>query len=117
MKLKSLTLKDKDLFSRYLKYSRHELAVFAFADIFIWKSLFNISWVVIDGNLFIFFKDNFGTFLYLPPLGNKLSVKAVLQAYDIAGGKNKNQEVTRIENIEEADLEFYRKLGFTCRMK
>jgi hypothetical protein len=117
MKLKSISLRDKDLFTRYLKYYRHELAVFSFADIFIWKDLFDISWAVIDGNLCVFFKDNFGTFLYLPPLGKKLSAEAALGAYDIAAKGNKNPEVARIENVEEQDLEFFRSLSFSCRLK
>jgi len=117
MKLKSISLKDKAIFNQYLKFSRHELAVYSFADIFIWKALFDISWAVIDGNLCVFFKDNFGTFLYLPPLGESFSPEAVLGSYDIAANLNKNPEVTRIENIEEKDVAAYRKLGFKCSLK
>ncbi|MCX5711288.1 MAG: phosphatidylglycerol lysyltransferase domain-containing protein [Candidatus Omnitrophica bacterium] len=117
MKLKSISLKDKAIFTQHLKYSRHELAVYSFADIFIWKGLFDISWVVIDGNPCIFFKDNFGTFLYLPPLGKKFSPEAVLSSYNIAASLNKNPEVTRIENIEEEEIASYRGLGFKCSLK
>jgi len=117
MKLKSISLKDKAIFDKYLKFFRHELAVYSFGDIFIWKDLFDISWALIDGNLCVFFKDSFGTFLYLPPLGKKFSPEAVLSSYDIAAGQNRNPEVTRIENIEEKDAPSYRKLGFKCSLK
>jgi hypothetical protein len=117
MKLKSLTLKDQDKIARYLKYFRHELAVYSFADIFIWKNLFDISWAVIDGNLCVFFKDGFGTFLYLPPMGKCFSAQAVTLAYGLADKMNANPEVARIENIEEKDLGFFRNLGLRCRLK
>lgn len=96
---------------------RHELSVYTFENIYIWKGLFDIYWRVIDNSLCVFFQDAIGTFLYLPPLGKKASRAAVEEAFRIIDGFNKNKDVSRIENLEEQDLKVYQELGFKPSQK
>ena len=117
MKLNKLTLKDRTLFRRYLDLSGHELSVYSFENIFIWTSLFDIRWQVIDGNLCIFFFDSMGCFQYFSPLGKTKSSKAVSCAFGIMDSFNKNKEISRIENVQEPELDFYSDLGYACKEK
>ena len=117
MKFNPLTLKDKNLFRRFLAQEHHELSVYAFENILIWKTLFDIKWQIISSCLCVFFKDVFGEFLYLPPLGEKGKEEALRICLEIMDRANSNKEVSRIENIEENQVDFYRRLGLDCREK
>jgi len=113
MKLNKLTVKDKKLFDKFLSLKTHSLSVYAFENIYIWKGLFDIRWALIEDSLCIFFKDRIGCFLYLPPLSKNKNPAAIKEVFKIMDGLNKNKEVSRIENIEEEDVSFYRGLGYT----
>ncbi|MFH1440461.1 MAG: phosphatidylglycerol lysyltransferase domain-containing protein [Candidatus Omnitrophota bacterium] len=117
MKLNSLILKDKKLFNDFLRLNRHGLSVYAFENIFIWNRLYDILWRVIDGNLCVFFKDKIGCFLYLAPLGKKISVQAVEEAFVIMNGYNRNEDISRVENIEEKDVDLFEAWGYKCSVK
>lgn len=119
MKINKLSLRDAGLFNKYLNVASHELAAYAFSNIFIWKELFDISWAVIADNLCIFFKDKIGCFLYLPPLGEEAGRHAATEAaFKIMDGLNRgNKEVSRIENVEENDLDFYCAAGYAVAEK
>jgi hypothetical protein len=114
MKYHSLQLKDKMFFDNFLKIRRRELSPCAFANIYIWKGLFDIFWTTIEDNLCIFFKDKIGTFLYLPPLGQRRSRNLVEMCFRAMDGFNTNKDISRIENVEEPDLGFFRALGYEC---
>lgn len=116
MKLNKLTLKHKKLFNKFLNKTRHELSVYAFENIYIWKELFDIRWLVIENNLCIFFKDDIGCFMYLAPLG-KTNAEVIREAFEVMDKFNKNKTVSRIENIEAKDIAFYKGLGYDCRVK
>jgi len=117
MKLKELSLRDRALFGQYLDLSRHELSVYAFANIYIWEGLFTISWAVISGSLCVFFRDKLGCFLYLAPLTKKIKPAVISRAFLIMDGFNRNKEISRIENVEEDDVALYRELGYACQCK
>lgn len=117
MKLKKISLDDKAVFNKYLGLERHELACFAFENIYIWKALFNIEWSIIKDSLCVFFSDKFGSFLYLPPLSVKNNPAAVARVFEILRKSNKIKDMCRIENIEETDLSFYEALGYDCKYK
>ncbi|MCX5701035.1 MAG: phosphatidylglycerol lysyltransferase domain-containing protein [Candidatus Omnitrophica bacterium] len=117
MRLNKLSSKDKKLFDKYLGLERHELSVYAFANIYIWRKFFDIRWGLIKNRLCIFFKDNIGSFLYLPALGKSNSPYVINEVFDILDKENANSEFPHIENIEEKDLAFYRDLGFDCKLK
>lgn len=110
-------MRDKAVFCEYLAKSQHFLAAYAFENIYIWKKLFDIKWQIIKDNLCIFFKDKFGCFLYLPPLG-KVKRKAVIkEVFEIMDNFNQNKEISRIENIEGKDLAFYQSGGYVYKEK
>jgi len=117
MRLNKLSSKDKTKFNKYLRYDSHELSVYAWENIYLWKGLFEISWLEIEKSLCIFFQDQIGVFLYLSPLGKKITAEAVFESFKILDKFNRNKEISRIENAEEKDLEFYRGLGLECVQK
>ena len=105
------------MFGRFLGLNRHELAVYSFPDIYIWKGLFDIYWAIIEDSLCVFFKDRIGCFLYLPPQSRQLSPQVVTETFRIMDGFNRNKDISRIENVEEGDLRFYNNLGYDHRYK
>ncbi|PIP20789.1 MAG: hypothetical protein COX40_02890 [Candidatus Omnitrophica bacterium CG23_combo_of_CG06-09_8_20_14_all_40_11] len=117
VKLKNLSIKDKGTFSKFLGKSRHELSVYAFENIYVWKGLFDIYWSVIENSLCIFFKDKIGCFLYLAPLAENRNPEVIQQVFEIMDRVNKNKDISRIENIEEGGLSFYEGLGYACQIK
>ncbi|MBP7215907.1 MAG: DUF2156 domain-containing protein [Candidatus Omnitrophica bacterium] len=117
MDLKTLTLADRPLIQRFLKKTPHVLSSYTFANIYIWKALYNVRWATIRGCLCIFFQDAFGWFLYLPPLGSKLNEGAVAEAFDFMDRCNKNDDMSRIENVEENQADFFEQSGYLCRQK
>ncbi len=118
MKLNKLSLRDQKLFNRYFDIIPHELAAFSFANIFIWRTLYTIEWTVIQNNLCVFFRDSVGCFMYLPPLvAGALRPEVIQQAFAIMDKINKNRDISRIENIPQEDLDYYRSLGYICHDK
>jgi hypothetical protein len=117
MKLNKLSLSDQKLFNRYLNLHPHELAAFSFANIYIWRALYDINWAVIQNSLCIFFRDSLGCFMYLPVLAGEVSPEVIRQAFALMDKINQNKDISRIENIPENDLGFYRSLGYAAREK
>ncbi len=117
MKLNELSLKDKGIFNKFLGKSRHELSVYAFENIYVWKRLFDIYWSVIENSLCVFFRDKTGCFLYLAPLSGDKNPEVIEKAFQIMDRFNKNKDISRIENIAEADISFYEDLGYACQNK
>ncbi len=117
MGFNKISLEDKPIFDKYLSLERHELSVYAFENIYIWKALFDIEWAVIKKSLCVFFKDKFGSFLYLPPLSAEKNAEVINEAFNILKKLNKNNEISRIENIEKKDLVFYGDLGYGYKNK
>ena len=117
MKLKSISIRDKTIFDRYLDLAPHNLAVYHFNNIYIWKGIFAIYWSVIKNNLCVFFKDNIGCFMYLPPLGKAAKPPVIEEAFRIMDNLNQNKDISRIENVEEKELPFYQTLGYTHQEK
>lgn len=117
MKLNDLSINDKRIFCKYLGLKPHSLSVYSFTNIYIWNKLFDIKWAIVDEGLCVFFKDNIGCFLYLPPLARNMSRYAIKTVFEIMDSFNKNREISRIENIEENDADFYKSLGLDLRVK
>jgi len=117
MQLKALSIDDRKTFRRFLSLSQHELSTYAFENIYIWKALFEIRWQVLQDCLCVFFKDKISCFLYLPPLGKEVNPGVIREAFSIMDGFNASREISRIENIEERELPFYRSLGYELRDK
>ncbi|MCK9572096.1 MAG: DUF2156 domain-containing protein [Candidatus Omnitrophica bacterium] len=117
MRLHKLSLADRSLFRRFLSACRHELCVFSFENIYIWQPLFDIRWQIIQGRLCVFFKDKIGIFLYLPPLGEPISLELSKSVFALMDKFNTNREVSRIENIEENQKQSYQESGLLVRDK
>jgi len=117
MKLNKLILRDRGLFNQHLVFARHELAAFSFANIYIWRAIFDIQWALIESSLCIFFRDKIGCFMYLPPLEKERQPRVIKQAFAIMDSINENKDISRIENIGQEDLEYYRALGYLCHQK
>lgn len=117
MKLNKLTLKDKKIFDGYLGLAAQNLAAFSFANIYIWRSLYRITWGICEDSLCIFFQDKIGCFMYLPPQGDKLKPEAVEAGFAVMNSLNKNKEISRIENIPAQDLATYRSWGYVLSDK
>lgn len=117
MKLNKLTLRDRKLFNKHLVFVKHSLAAFSFANIYIWRAIFDIQWVLIENSLCVFLSDKIGCFMYLPPLEKERNPRVIKQVFAIMDSINKNRDISRIENIEGEDLEYYRALGYLCHEK
>jgi hypothetical protein len=117
MKLNKLSLNDQKLFNRYFNRLPCELAAFSFVNTYIWRSLYNINWVVIQKSLCVFFHDAVGCFMYLPPLAVVPEPGVIPQAFEIMDKINKNKDISRIENIPQEQLNYYRSLGYLCHEK
>jgi len=86
----------------------HALAVYSFANIYIWKDFFDIRWAVINKSLCVFFRDKIGCFLYLEPLGGPVQEETMQEIF---------QEADHIENVEEDSLGFYEKRALITKFK
>lgn len=117
MNLKELSIKDKKIFELFLNIKEHALSVYAFPNIYIWKQFFKISWKVIDDALCVFFQDKIGCFLYLPPLGATVTPGILEEVFKVMNQSNPNKNISRIENIEEEEIQLYKKLGLVCEHK
>ncbi len=117
MKLNNISLKDKGIFNKFLSLKPHQLSTYAFENIYIWKGLFDIKWFVFQDSLCVFFRDKTGCFLYLAPLSGDKNPEVIEKAFQIMDRFNKNKDISRIENIAEADISFYEDLGYTCQNK
>jgi hypothetical protein len=117
MNLKPLTIKEKKLVTTYLAVATHQLSVYAFENIYIWKPLFEIYWAEINDSLCVFFKDPSGYFLYLPPLSAVFDPEAIEASFEIMERLNRNPHITRIENLEEEAAARYQQLGYRCTQK
>ncbi len=100
-------LSYKPLVDRYLKLAKIDLAVASFVNIFVWQDFFEFQFEEIDGNLCVFASDAVGTFLYLPPLGKKMSPKAIKECFSRMKSSNKHKSLSRIENVSEQSLKSF----------
>lgn len=117
MKLNKLSLKDQKLFNRYFERFPQELAAFSFASIYIWRALYTIEWAQMEKSLCVFFRDPVGCFMYLPPLAANPSLEVIQQAFAVMDKFNKNRDVSRIENIPQEELDYYRSWGYAVSEK
>lgn len=110
-------LKEKNLIEDFLRQAGYQLSSFSFISLFSWKDFFDFDLQAIDGNLCIFAQNVTGCFLYLPPLGKRISEKAVTECFRIMNAANKNSGVSRIENVEEGQLKFFPQTQYTAFRK
>ncbi len=101
--------KKKSLVEKYLAESKHCLSAFSFVNIFGWQDFFTFEFKEMGGNLCIFARDELGVFQYLPPLGKNISAKIVEESFAYMRECNGEGGITRIENIECSQIEWFNK--------
>jgi len=116
-KSRILHMQDRRVFDRFLGLEKHRLSVYAFPNIYIWKGLFEIFWMIIDGELCVFFKDGISCFMYLPPLGIEKSPLVIEKAFAVMAEHNRDASLSRIENVEEGDIARYKAWGYDSVLK
>jgi len=117
MKLQEFGLTQKDVFLDGSGSKPRRLACYAFANVYVWRALYDIVWQDILGSMCIFFKDKVGCFAYLPPLGRNTSPETIDQMFALMDTYNTNSAVSRIENIAEQEVDWYRELGYEVYLK
>jgi len=93
------------------------LAVYSFANIYIWRVLYEISWTIMEDSLCVFFSDATGCFMYLPPLAQEPKPAVIKQCFEVMDRINKNKDISRIENISQNQLAYYRTLKYLVQDK
>ncbi|MBF0619320.1 MAG: YkgJ family cysteine cluster protein, partial [Candidatus Omnitrophica bacterium] len=88
----------------FLKHSSRVISAKAFVNLFAWKDFFGHEVQEIDGNLCVFLTQKIGSFLYWPPLGEKISPAAVEACFKKMRAGQKGRGLARIENVSEAEL-------------
>ncbi len=116
IKLRKFSLKEKPLFEDYLRRFNHGLSAYSFIYAYIWKDFFRFQYCIIEGNFCLFAEDSFGMFLYIEPLG-KISKNVIENCFGVMDKRNKNKQVSRIENVEKEKLAIYKKFGFENFLK
>lgn len=111
MELQPLSLKNKDILNRYLALRPHKLCAYAFENIYVWRCLFDIYLSFYKNRLCLYFRNQGGCFMILPPLG-EWGLDVIEACFDEMDAFNHNQDLSRIENLEEADLTFFKNKNF-----
>ena len=114
--MQTIQLKDKPIFDSFLSRQKLPLSMYSFASIFVWRGLFDIFWSIVDNCLCVFAKNNLGCFLIVPPLGRPLP-RTIDKIFALIDKHNRNKSFSRIENIPENEVGFYKKLGLDIVVK
>jgi uncharacterized protein len=110
--LSPLAISHRDIFTGYLSQGLHRLAAYHFSNIYLWKPLFEISWMIVKETLCVFFRDPLGCFMYLSPLGGKLQPGIIADCFAVMDRHNANTQVSRIENVEQSMIPLYEQWGY-----
>ena len=108
-------LASRSLFDQYVARRTHRLSTFHFSSLLAWCDFFDFSFEHIDGNLCVFAHDPSGAFLYLPPLGEKLTLTTVHAC--LARMSHSSRGVARIENVGEEMCSLFSADRFTIKKK
>jgi len=71
-----------------------------------------VEWLRIDNAICAFFRDSLGSFMNCEPLGDRITSGIVEDAFAAMDRCNRNRAYSRIENVEENRIGFYRALGY-----
>jgi uncharacterized protein len=112
MSCKELTRADRRIVASHLRHMPRLLSAYSFAQFFIWKNLYRVEWEKIDGALCIFFHDPIGSFMNCEPLARHVEPSSVHAAFSAMDACNRNKAYSRIENVEQEHIAFYRSLGY-----
>lgn len=108
----SFLLENKAIIEKFLRRAHGYLSSHSFVNIFLWKDFFDYRLETIDGNLCVFATNETGCFLYLPPLGEKISPVAIEESFKRINSVNQGSGVSRIENVEQERFREFPPAGF-----
>ncbi|MFA6383843.1 MAG: phosphatidylglycerol lysyltransferase domain-containing protein [Candidatus Omnitrophota bacterium] len=117
MKCGDLAFKDKKVIEAALRCVPRHLSAYSFAQMMMWRNLYRVAWARLENTVCVFFHDAFGAFMNCGPLGSSATPEVVRAAFAYMDARNKNKTYSRIENVEEADVAFYRSLGYEAVAK
>ncbi len=112
MRPRKINLARKDEIEALLGLKQHSLSAYSLSGIYIWRGIYEIFSAPVGPCECIFFKDQLGCFAYLPPLGNDIDPQVIAGCFRIMDDYNPNKAVSRIENVEEAELSFFTRHGY-----
>lgn len=112
MDLKLLTLDDQDIFRKFLPHGACPLSAYSFVQLWIWRDIFKIFWGELEGALCVFFENEVGCFMGLPPLGGEPRRGVVDDCFAFMEERNNGSLVSRIENVVVEESGFFTKMGF-----
>lgn len=69
LEFKPLTIKDKDLFDKYLKPYVFETCEYSFTNLFIWRKALDIEYAIYEDALIILKSDFHGDLHFMQPVG------------------------------------------------
>jgi Uncharacterized conserved protein len=71
LEFKSLTIKDKDIFDKYLKPYVYETCEYSFTNLFIWRKALEIQYALYNDVIIVMKMDFDGNFHFMQPIGYK----------------------------------------------
>lgn len=117
--LTPLTLADRRRFDMAVAACETQLAHYAFAPHFIWRSQLDYGWAELAGHLCLFADSPDGLFMPLPPLGapDATHFQAWEEAFSFMRKRNGGSTVSRIENVPEELKPVMEARGYRFRSK
>ncbi len=116
MEFHKLSIDDKEIFEQFFMRTPQVLCAHNFAYIYIWSNIYSVEWVILKERLCVFFKDNLGVFLIIPPVG-KPDVALTGHIFDILDKLNTNSDICRIENADSDQAAIYKSFGYDAAEK
>lgn len=110
-------LKIKPRLDQALAQRKNSCSALHFSQIFSWKDAFTFDVIDVADNTLVFARQPIGTFLYWPPLGERIHMDAVERAFSIMQEENGASGISRIENVSEADLAVFEGKRFVKRVR
>ena len=107
MKAVDRLLEKRPIVEHYLGEEPNRLSACSFVNIFAWQDFFHFDLKVIQDSLCVFARHPAGCFLYLPPLGKKITAEIIEECFDIMEEANRGSGVTRIENVSDRQLALF----------
>lgn len=107
----------QSLFETYAQKVKSLLSTHSFVNIFIWQDFFNFRFVTINQNLCVFAENEMGSFMYLPPLGERFSDSTIEECFALMEETNHGNGVSRIENVDQRQMALFSFERFVARIK
>ncbi len=93
------------------------LSTVSFSGLFSWQAFFRFHFENIDGNMCIFAGQPAGTFLYWPPLGERIGPGAIEEVFLRMRRINRGGGLSRIENVSRDELGFFDPRRYVSRLQ